>query len=75
MYDHAWISLIIVTMEMPSHCGVIIVFDVKYVNLESINDSIFCLTYILNMAPSALQTVYKIVTLACAFSYSVGSLP
>ena len=63
---HAWIGLIIVTMEMPGHCGVIIVFDVK-----DMTDSIFCLTYILNMAPSALQTIYKIVTLACAFSYSV----
>ena len=58
-------------MEMPSHCGVIIMFDIKDMTLESINESIFCLTYILNMAPSALQTVYEIATLACAFSYSV----
>ena len=63
MYDHTWIGLIIVTMEMPSHCGFIIVFDVKDMTLESINDSIFCLTYIVNMAPSALQTIYKIVPL------------
>ena len=58
MYDDAGIGLIIVTVEMPSHCSVIIVFDIKDMTLESINDSIFVLpTYILdilNMAPSAL---------------------
>ena len=31
----------------------------------------FCLTYILNVAPSAFQTIYEIVTLACAFGNSV----
>ena len=67
MYDHTRIGLIIVTMKMSSHCGFVIVFDVKYVTLESINDSVFSLTYILYVAPVALQTIYKIVTLAHAF--------
>ena len=68
MYDHTRIGLIIVTMKMSSHCGFVIVFHVKYVTLESINDSVFSLTYILYVAPVALQTIYKIATLACAFS-------
>ena len=63
--------MIIVTMKMSSHCGFVIMFDVKYVTLESINDSVFGLTYILYVAPVALQTIYEIVTLACAFSYCV----
>ena len=42
-------------------------FDVKYVTLKSIDDSVSGLTYILYVAPVALQTIYKIVTLACAF--------
>ena len=41
-------------MEMSSHCGFVIVFDVKYVTLESVNDSVFGLTYILYVAPVAL---------------------
>ena len=43
--------MIIVTMEMSSHCGFVIVFHVKYVTLES--DSVFGLTFILYMAPVA----------------------
>ena len=48
------------------HCGcesvlllfVVIVFNVKHVTLESINDSIFCLFYIFDVAPVAFQAVY-----------------
>ena len=71
MYDHAWIGLIIMAIKMSSHCSVIVMFDVKDMTLESINDSIFCLTYILNVSPSAFQTIYEIVALACAFGNSV----
>ena len=42
--------MIIVAMKMSSHCGFVIVFDVKYVTLESVNDSVFGLTYILDVA-------------------------
>ena len=62
---------ITVALEMSSHCGIIVMFNVKYMTLESINDSIFCLTYILYVVAFALQTIYEIVTLACAFSYFV----
>ena len=71
VYDHIGIYLITVALEICSHCGIIVMFNVKYMTLESINDSIFCLTYILYVAPFALQTIYEIVTLACAFSYCV----
>ena len=43
--------------------------------LESIYDSIFSLSNIFYMAPVAFQTIYKIVTLACAFGNCiVGSV-
>ena len=41
MYDHAWIGLILVAMKMSSHCCVIVMFNVKDMTLESINDSVF----------------------------------
>ena len=54
--------------ERPCHCGIVSVFDVKNVTLESINDSVFCLTYIFNVAPIAFQTVYKVIALESAIS-------
>ena len=33
--------MVIVAVKMSCHCGVIIVFGVKYMTLESICDSIF----------------------------------
>ena len=68
---HTRICLITVALKTSSHCSIVSVFDVKYMTLESINNPVFGLTYILYVAPSALQTVYEIVTLACAFSYCV----
>ena len=67
MYDHAGIAVIIVAMKMSGHCCVIVMFDVKDMTLESINDSILCLAYILNMASFTFQAINKIVALACAF--------
>ena len=46
--------MIIVAMKISSHGSFVIVFDVKYVTLESINGSDFGLTYILYVAPVAL---------------------
>ena len=67
MYNHTGIGMIIVTMKMCSHCGFVIMFDVKYVTLESVNDFDFGLTYMLYVPPAALQTIYQIVSLAFAF--------
>ena len=67
MYDHARIALIIVAKEMPSHCCVIVMFDVIDMTLESVNDSIPCLSYIFDMAALAFQAIYEIVALAGAF--------
>ena len=55
-------------VKVPCHCGIVTVFDVKNMILVSINDSVFCLTYIFFMAPVAFQTMYKVVTLASAIS-------
>ena len=52
---------------MSSHCCVIIVFDVIDMTLESVNDSIPCLSYIFDMATLAFQAIYGIVALAGAF--------
>ena len=71
MYDHAWIGLIMVAMEMSGHCSFIVMFNVKDMTLESVSDSVFCLTYILNVAPFTFQAINEIVALACAFGDSV----
>ena len=69
--DHAWIAVIIVAMKMSCHCCSIVMFNVKNMTLESVNDSVLCLAYIFNVAPFALQAINKIVALACAFSDSI----
>ena len=71
MYDHVGIDLIIMAMKMSSHCCVVIVFDVKDVTFESVQNSIFSLSYIFDVAPIAFQTIYRIVALACAISYCI----
>ena len=63
--------MITVAVKVSCYCGVIVVFDDKYVTLESINDSIFCLSYIFDMAPVTFQAIYQIITLASALSYYV----
>ena len=68
MYSHTGIQLVHVAIEVSCHCCVIIVFDVKNVTLESINDSVFGLSYILDVTPVAFKTIYKTVTLGSAFS-------
>ena len=50
--------MVTATVKVSCHCGVVIVFNVKYVTLESINDSIFCLFYIFDMAPVSFQAIY-----------------
>ena len=65
MYNHTGMGMIIVAMKMSSHSSFVIVFDFKYVTLEAIN--VFCLAYILYVAPVALLTTYEIITLTCAF--------
>ena len=71
MYGDAWIGLIMVAMEISGHCSIIVMFNVKKMTMESVNDSVFCLTYILNVAPFIFQAINEIVALACAFSDSV----
>ena len=55
-------------VKVSYYCGVVILFDVKYMTLESIYNSIFCLSYILRMAPITFQAIYQVITLASAFS-------
>ena len=63
--------MIIVASKVSYHCGVVIVFDVKYMTLECIYDSVFCLPYIFDVAPITFQAIYNIITLASAFSHCV----
>ena len=58
-------------IKVSCHCGIIIVFDVKYVTLESIDDSIPCLSCIFDVAPVAFQAVYEVIALAGTFGYCV----
>ena len=60
--------MVIVAVKISCHCGVIIVFDVKYMALESIQYSIFHFSYIFNMAPVSFQAIYQVITLTSAFS-------
>ena len=52
-------QMVIVAIKVSCHCGFIIVFDVKYMTLESIYDSVFCLPYIFSVAPVAFQAIYQ----------------
>ena len=50
--------MVSVASKVSGHCGIMIVFDVKYKTLESIYDSVLSLSYIFYMAPVALYTIY-----------------
>ena len=63
--------MIIVAFKVSCHCGVAIVFDVKYMTLKSVYDSVFCLPYIFGVAPVAFQAIYQVITLASAFSQCI----
>ena len=49
--------MIFVASKVSSHCGTVIVFNVKYMTLESVYDSISNLSYIFCLAPVALYAV------------------
>ena len=63
--------MITVASKEFCHCGVIIVLDVKCMTLESIYDSVLCLSYIFGVAPVTFQAVYQVITLVSAFSHCV----
>ena len=71
MSDHARIALIFVAKKMSSHCCVIVMFDVINMTLESVYDSIPCLSYIFDVATLAFQAIYEIVALAGAFGNDI----
>ena len=58
--------MIIVASNVSSHCGILIVFDVKDMTLESVYDCVLSLSYILCVVPDTFYTVYQVITLACA---------
>ena len=64
--------MVLVAVKVPCHCGIIIVFDVKYMTLESIYDSVFFgLPYICSVAPVAFQAIYQIITLGSTFGHRI----
>ena len=71
MYSHSLVQLIFVAMKVSCHCGIVSVFNVKNVMLESINDSVFSLSFIFNVAPIAFQTLYEVIALASAISQCI----
>ena len=46
MYGHVRIQIVIVAIKVSCHCGVIIVFDAKYMTLESVILFFVCATYL-----------------------------
>ena len=44
VYSLPWIQLIFVAVKVSCHCGIISVFYVTNMTLESFNDSVFCFT-------------------------------
>ena len=49
--------MVFVASKVSGHCGIVIVFDVKYMTLESVYDSISSLSYICSLAPVALYAI------------------
>ena len=73
--------MIFVASKVSGHCSIVIVFDVKYMTLESVYDSISSLSYIFCLAPGC--TLCNRLnycsgrchsSLYCSFCYSVCSL-
>ena len=60
-----------VAFKVSCHCGIVNVFDVKYVTLESVYNSILCLPYILCVVPAVFQAIYQVVALASALSHCI----
>ena len=58
MYGHLGIQLVTVAVKVSFHCGIVIVFNVKNMTFESVNDSVSFLSYIFNVAPVAFQAIY-----------------
>ena len=50
--------MILVASKVSGHCGVVIVFCVKDMTLESVYNSVLSLPYIFCMAPVAFYTIY-----------------
>ena len=71
MYGNLGIKMINVSFKVSCHCGIMIVFDVKYVTLESVYDSILCLSYILYVAPVTFQAIYQVVALSSALIHCI----
>ena len=63
--------MIIVAMKMSCHCCIIVMFDVKNMTLESVNDSVLCSAYTFDVAPFTFQAINEIVAVACAFGDSI----
>ena len=71
MYCHVWINMILVASKLSSHCSIVIVFNVKYMTLESVYDSVSSLSYIFCLAPVALCAVDLIIVLAGAILHCI----
>ena len=50
--------MIFVASKVSGHCGVVIVFYVKDMTLESVYDSVLSVSYIFCMEPAAFYTMY-----------------
>ena len=71
MYCHIWINMIFVASKVSSQCSVVIVFNVKYMTLESVYNSVSSLSYLFCLAPVALYAIDLIIVLAGAILHCI----
>ena len=62
------------TGKVPHECHVGLVIYIKQITLESVNDHVFSLSNILDIATVAFQAINHITALACAMHYDIISL-
>ena len=63
--------MIFVDSKVSGHCSIVIVFDVKYMTLESVYDSISSLSYIFCLATSCTLCNRLIIALAGAIPHCI----
>ena len=66
--------MILVASKVSSHCSIVIVFNVKYMTLESVYDPISSLSYIFCLAPVALYAIDQIIVLAGTILHCIVGL-
>ena len=68
MYSHPRVNCVLMTGNVPSPCGVGLVFHIKHITFESVNDPRFSLFNMFGIATVTFQAINQITTLASAMA-------